>query len=112
MAAKERRVVYYVTAAGEAPAERWLEGLKDGGARRKLRVRFSRLAGGNFGDHRMLDAGLVELRLALGPGYRAYCGLMDEVLVLLLCGGTKATQDQDIRLARDYWRDARRRHGD
>ena len=60
---------------------------------------------GNLGDHRTLAAGLFELRLDFGPGYRVYCGEVDDRIVLLLCGGDKATQRRDVRRARQYWDD-------
>jgi putative addiction module killer protein len=60
---------------------------------------------GNLGDHRVLDAGLFELRLDFGPGYRVYCGEVGDRIVLLLCGGDKATQQKDIRKARQCWND-------
>ncbi len=52
-----------------------------------------------------LGAGLFELRIDTGPGYRVYCGQDGATLVLLLCAGDKRTQTKDIEHARDYWQD-------
>ncbi len=46
---------------------------------------------------------------SVGPGYRAYFGMVSRVVVLLLCGGDKRTQDADIRTAKRYWRDYKER---
>ena len=49
--------------------------------------------------------GVSELRIPVGPGYRVYYARDGETLVLLLCGGDKGSQDDDIRRARSYWAD-------
>ena len=62
-----------------------------------------------MGDVLSVGGGVFELRIFYGPGYRVYCGLENDQDVILLCGGTKATQKRDIRRAADYWDDFRRR---
>lgn len=106
------RVELYATHSGVVPFERWLQGLRDRTTRAKIRVQIDRLSLGNFGRCRYLKAGLGELRIDWGPGYRVYFGRMGATAVLLLCGGDKSTQAQDIRRAEEYWDDYRRRTHD
>jgi putative addiction module killer protein len=88
--------------AGRAPFWDWLKGLRDIRARARIRTRLDRLAMGNWGDHRALGGGVTELKMDWGPGYRVYLGKIGNTLVLLLCGGDKRTQQQDITLAKIY----------
>ena len=60
---------------------------------------------GNFGDIRSVGAGVMELRVDYGPGYRVYYVNRGAEIVILLCGGDKRTQQQDIRRAHDLVRD-------
>ena len=64
-------------------------------------MRVDRLIHGNPGDHRNLTGGVSELRIDVGPGYRVYYAWRGEQLLLLLCGGRKATQTNDIAKALD-----------
>ena len=80
----------------------WLKSLRDMQARARIRTRLDRLAMGNWGDHRALGGGVIELKIDWGPGYRVYVGKIGDTLVLLLCGGDKRTQQQDIELAKIY----------
>lgn len=64
---------------------------------------------GNFSNIKGLGGGLLECRLHFGPGYRLYLGRDGHALVILLAGGTKAHQPQDIEKARELWRQYRRR---
>ena len=58
---------------------------------------------GNFGDYRSVGS-VLELRfLKTGPGYRVYFGKIESTIILLLCGGDKGRQDDDIRKAKAYW---------
>ncbi len=79
--------------------DRWLRNLKDRQARLRILERIDRLAHGNPGDVKSVGHGVLELRLTYGPGYRVYYAQQGERLVLLLCGGDKSTQQQDIRRA-------------
>jgi len=69
--------------------------------------RITRLEAGNFGDAKLIKGSrkLYELRIHEGPGYRVYFGKCDNILVILLCGGKKGTQSQDISKAKKYWQD-------
>jgi putative addiction module killer protein len=80
----------------------WLRSLRDLQARARIRTRIDRLAMGNMGDHRVLGDGVVELKIDWGPGYRVYFGQVGSTVVLLLCGGDKRTQQQDITTAKTY----------
>jgi len=64
---------------------------------------------GNFGDCKSLSESIFELRIHYGSGYRVYFGDLDGVIVILLCGGTKRTQNQDINKAREYWQELKNR---
>jgi putative addiction module killer protein len=77
----------------------WLSSLKDVRAKARIAERVRRMALGNFGDAKSVGQGVSELRIDYGPGYRAYFVRRDEVVVLLLCGGDKSTQQRDVRRA-------------
>ena len=81
--------------------ERWLKALRDRSARTKVLVRIDRLVAGNPGDVRPVGGGISEMRIDHGPGYRAYFTRRGPVLIMLLCGGDKDTQERDIRRAKD-----------
>ncbi|MEE3719230.1 type II toxin-antitoxin system RelE/ParE family toxin [Tumidithrix elongata RA019] len=56
-----------------------------------------------------MGEGVCELKIDYGTGYRVYFGQIGSMVVLLLCGGDKSTQDRDIRLAKEYWKDYAKR---
>ena len=78
----------------------WLQGLRDVRAKARIARRIDRLALGNPGDVKPVGAGVSELRVDYGPGYRVYFVLRGEALILLLCGGDKGSQDRDIGRAK------------
>lgn len=85
----------------------WLEGLKDRRAAVRVMVRIDRLAAGNPGDVKPVGEGVSELRITYGPGYRVYFIQKGDVLIVLLTGGDKSTQDKDINKAKalaNEWR--------
>lgn len=104
-----RKIEHYLLPNGIDPFAEWMKTLRDRQARAKIHVRIDRLQSGNFGDVRSIGSGLSELRVDVGPGYRVYFGQVDEVVVLLLCGGDKTTQTKDIIVAKAYWADHKRR---
>lgn len=65
--------------------------------------------GGNFGDSKPVGEGVNELRIYTGPGYRVYYGMHGASLVILLCGGDKASQSKDIARAKKFWMEWKRR---
>ena len=76
----------------------WLNDLRDGHARERIRARLARLASGNAGDVKPVELGVSELRIHYGPGYRVYIQRRGNQTVLL-CGGDKRSQATDISLA-------------
>ncbi len=78
---------------------RWLDGLRDVRARARILVRVERLAAGNPGDVRPVGEGVSELRIDYGPGYRVYFKQHGRTIIVLLAGGDKRTQTQDIETA-------------
>jgi len=100
---------HYVDATGNDLFARWLESLKDRGARVKIAVRLVRVANGNFGDTKHVGAGVWELRVHSGPGYRIYYAIERERIVLLCHGGDKSSQSLDVKEAIGRWNDWKRR---
>lgn len=80
---------------------RWINRLKDRVARARIQVRVDRLVHGNPGRYRDLGGGVSELKLNFGPGYRVYFSRRGEDLIVLLAGGDKSTQQEDIATAID-----------
>jgi putative addiction module killer protein len=93
-----------VTGEGRNPFREWLEDL-DVSARARVQARILRFEAGNLGDRKPVGGGVLEARLAFGPGYRIYFGMEGTTLILLLLGGDKGSQRKDIRLARQYLAD-------
>jgi len=77
----------------------WINSLKDRAGRARVQVRVDRLVNGNPGQHRALANGICELKIDFGPGYRVYYTERNGVLIVLLAGGNKSTQMQDIKTA-------------
>lgn len=100
---------FYQTAAGSQPLRHWLDGLPDTQAATRIEERLARLAAGNLGDWRPVGEGVLELRIDYGPGYRVYFARLGRLVVLLLCGGDKTTQDEDIKRAKDFFKDYKAR---
>ena len=77
----------------------WINSLKDLAGRARIQVRVDRLRHGNPGQHRNLAGGVSELKIDFGPGYRVYYTDCGGELIVLLAGGDKSTQEQDIKAA-------------
>ncbi len=77
----------------------WLAALRDAQARTRVQVRILRLKLGNPGDVKPIGEGVSELRIDYGPGYRVYYVKRGSLLIILLAGGAKPTQDKDIKTA-------------
>jgi putative addiction module killer protein len=77
----------------------WIDNLKDPIGRARVLMRVDRLGHGNPGVFRNLTEGVAELKIDVGPGYRVYYSIRGDQLLLLLAGGSKSTQSQDITKA-------------
>ncbi len=79
--------------------DRWFEGLRDRKAQRRIHARIDRIEDGHFGDYKSVGAQVFEARIHFGPGYRLYFTLQGQEVVILLAGGDKSSQRQDIEIA-------------
>jgi putative addiction module killer protein len=85
--------------------DEWLRNLQDRRGRARILARLESVQLGNLGDVKAVGDGVRELRVHVGPGYRVYFVQRGRVLLLLLCGGDKATQARDIAKARQILRE-------
>jgi putative addiction module killer protein len=92
----------FVDVDGRAPFQFWLDGLERR-AQAKIDVALYRLAQGNRSHVKGIGGGVAELKVDFGPGYRIYFGQDGEALVILLAGGTKKRQSEDIMAAKARW---------
>jgi putative addiction module killer protein len=97
------RLEYYLEDDGSAPFTEWLSHLRDRDAHARISARLNRVKLGNFGIIKVLGDGVNEIKIDYGPGYRLYYAMNGKTIVLLLIGGDKSTQKQDIKLAKTYW---------
>ena len=81
-----------------------MDSLRDQRARARIRARIVRVRLGNLGNCEPVGDGVLELKIDYGPGYRVYFGQVGMKLVILLCGGDKSSQAEDMR-AIEYWED-------
>lgn len=92
----------YVTENKRAPYSEWLGSL-DRPVKVRVITRVDRVRRGLLGDCRSVGGGVFELRLDFGSGYRVYFGQQGDAIVVLLCGGDKDSQADDIKKAKGYW---------
>jgi putative addiction module killer protein len=97
------RIEEYLTTEGRSPFGEWFSGL-DAQAAAIVTVALGRLGDGNTSGAKPIGEGAAELRIDRGPGYRIYVGWDGSVLVILLGGGTKRRQHNDIEKALRHWR--------
>ena len=109
MEVQPREIRNYLTVDGKNIFDEWLDSLRDIRAKAKIRARLDRVEDGNLGDCKSVGEGVFELRIDYGPGYRIYFGQEGITIIILLCGGDKSTQKQDIDKAQEYWKDYRSR---
>jgi len=106
----------YRTSNGKEPFRTWYEGLaRNHRAFDAITRRLSRLRSGNFGNYKSIGRRgsgplLLELRINVGPGYRIYCARISSTAILLLGGGTKHRQQNDIELAKQRMTDYKARY--
>jgi putative addiction module killer protein len=79
--------------------KRWIRRIKDDKTVAIINSRLSRVALGNLGDAKSVGGKVWELRIDYGPGYRVYFTWRGKELIILLAGGDKTTQSQDISKA-------------
>jgi len=94
----------YCDLSGGIPYDVWLKRLRDRKAKARILNRIDRLALGLEGDWKSVGEGVRELRIPEGKGYRIYYAWECNKLILLLCGGSKKSQAEDIKKAKLYWR--------
>jgi putative addiction module killer protein len=98
----------YLDAQGRSPFAKWFE-ILNAPAAAKVTTTLVRIEQGNFSNTKGVGAGVFECRIDFGPGYRIYFGKDGEIIVILLSGGTKKRQDEDIQAAQRRWTDYKRR---
>ena len=96
------KVVRYIRSDGSDDFGTWLE-KQSSEIRARIQTRIDRMELGNFGDYKGVGAGVFELRVHSGPGYRVYYGRDGDLLVILLVGGTKKRQARHIERAIANW---------
>jgi putative addiction module killer protein len=99
----------YLDSSGRSPFARWFDGLNAPAAAR-VTTALTRMEGGNFSNVKGVGAGVFECRIDFGPGYRVYFGKDGDTLVVLVAGGSKKHQQDDIQTAQDRWKDFKRRN--
>ena len=80
----------------------WIKSLRDTIGIKAINRAVLRMEQGNFGDYKFCRDGVSELRIHVGAGYRVYYSISGDEIILLLCGGSKNTQDKDIDKAIEY----------
>lgn len=104
------KVLRYARDDGRIPFDEWMKSLRSSTLRAQILMRLQQVAAGSFGDAAAVGQGVTELRIHSGAGYRVYFGRHGEVVVILLHGGDKSSQSADIRKAKRFWSDWKRRH--
>ena len=101
-------VLEYLTPKGDSPFGAWFDDL-DPQAAAKVSVAVVRIGQGNLSNVKGVGSGVFEYKIDFGPGYRVYFGKDGEKIVILLAGGTKKRQQQDIEDAAARWQDYKAR---
>ena len=103
----DKRIVKIAQLANnKVPFIEWMNSL-DKNTKIRVQSRLTRLLENNFGDHKKIDNEISELRFKFGSGYRIYYTEIDNIIVLLINGGNKSTQNKDILKAKNIlqeWR--------
>src|SRR5229473_3975728 len=100
----------YIDENGNKRFADWLEGL-NASAAAKVTLALTRMEQGNFSNTKGVGAGVYEYKIDFGPGYRIYFGKDGDTLVILVGGGTKKRQQEDIATALARWQDYKQRKG-
>jgi putative addiction module killer protein len=83
--------------------QKWFKALKDLRAKAKIAMRLRGAENGNWGDCKSVGDGVFEMRITEGKGYRIYYARQGDIVYLLLNGGDKSTQAEDIASAKAVW---------
>jgi len=94
----------FETKDGKIPFGEWMDELEGSKVYAIILNRLDRVENGNLGDCHPVGEGVSELRIDFGPGYRVYFG-QDGNVIVLLGGGTKRTQADDIKRAKRRWKE-------
>jgi len=78
----------------------WHASIRDLRAKLAIGRRIDRASVGNLGDIKSVGDGVSEMRVDVGPGYRVYFTIRNNVVIVLLAGGDKSSQSADIRRAK------------
>ncbi len=105
MEVQPKEIRRYITPDSRNPFAEWLSSLRDLNAVVKIEQRLDRVRLGNLGNSKSVGEGVCELKIDFGPGYRVYFGQFGSTIVLILCCGDKSSQEQDIRKAKEYWKE-------
>ena len=102
------KIKQYIAMNGSSPFEQWFLELNSLAAA-KITKAIYKLELGNFSTVEGVGNGVYEQKIDFGPGYRVYFGEDGNEIVILLCGGTKKRQSNDIEKAKEYWQDYKKR---
>jgi putative addiction module killer protein len=105
--ASQKEIQFYEKSNGRVPFSDWMDSIEGQDIYEIVMLRLDRVERGSLGETNNVGDGIAEMIIDHGPGYRLYFGLIGpkgEIVVLLL-GGSKRTQDADIKLAKKYWND-------
>lgn len=106
-----QKLIDYEAPNGECPFRNWLDTL-DNSITARIEARLKRIALGNLGDVKPVGQGVSELKMTFGSGFRIYFGHHGDEVIILLCGGDKSSQSDDIETAKNYWLDFQGRNND
>ena len=101
----KRQILIQQTKNGKEPFTLWLKKIKDNTTKARIYQRVNEASLGYYGEYKRLGKCLIELKLPFGKGYRIYFAELENIILLILTGGTKNTkkeQSKDIAKAREY----------
>ena len=105
MEATPKQVVFYETQDRRIPFDEWLNSIRDVRTKTVITTRVRRIKLGSLGEYKSVGKSVCELKIDYGSGYRIYFGQVGTTIVVILCGGDKSSQSDDILIAQKYWKD-------
>ncbi|MYB65351.1 type II toxin-antitoxin system RelE/ParE family toxin [Candidatus Poribacteria bacterium] len=100
----------FKTASGKEPFTEWLESINNKKIKSRIKKEIDKLQytkNTYSGNRKRLSENLYEIKISLGPGYRIYFTILDNSIAIILCGGTKDSQTDDIKLANTYLKECK-----